>query len=233
MDIVLKLNEQTVGRDKIIRLLQYGSRAYWYYAQNTRSTQHSAEVLRSLEYTFSSFRKLLRLGRCLDSLYSALKVMKYPDLAVRVTLTLSKISNALFLLADHIIWIGRVGLLRVNIEKWSKIANKYWLMSIIMNLIRDIYEIITIIEHDEGKNVLMRKPNFSPDMWKQYKLLFHLKNHKDIAMDAIKNGCDLFIPLTALGFTKFSPGTIGIFGVISSIVGLYTLIYPLYKLTPA
>ncbi|XP_029031906.1 peroxisomal membrane protein 11B [Osmia bicornis bicornis] len=233
MDIVLKLNEQTVGRDKIIRLLQYGSRAYWYYAQNTHSTQHSAEVLRSLEYTFSSFRKLLRLGRCLDSLYSALKVMKYPNLAVRVTLTLSKISNALFLLADHIIWIGRVGLLRVNIEKWSKIANKYWLMSIIMNLIRDIYEIITIIEHDERKNVLMRKPNFSPDMWKQYKLLFHLKNHKDIAMDAIKNGCDLFIPLTALGFTKFSPGTIGIFGVISSIVGLYTLIYPLYKLTPA
>lgn len=159
--------------------------------------------------------------------------MKYPDLAVRITLTLSKISNALFLLADHIIWIGRVGLLRVNFEKWSKIANKYWLMSIIMNLVRDIYEIITIIEHDEGKNVLMRKPNFSPHMWKQYKLLSHLKNHKDIAMDAIKNGCDLFIPLTALGFTKFSPGTVGIFGVISSIVGLYTLIYPLYKLTPA
>ncbi|XP_034170819.1 peroxisomal biogenesis factor 11ab isoform X2 [Osmia lignaria lignaria] len=77
MDIVLKLNEQTVGRDKIIRLLQYGSRAYWYYAQNTRSTQHSAEVLRSLEYTFSSFRKLLRLGRCLDSLYSALKITSF------------------------------------------------------------------------------------------------------------------------------------------------------------
>ncbi|KAK9305239.1 hypothetical protein QLX08_003673 [Tetragonisca angustula] len=232
MDIVIKLNEQTVGRDRIIRLLQYGSRAYWYYGQNIRSTQHSAEVLRSLEYTFSSFRKLLRLGRCLDSLYFALKMMKYPDVTIRVSLTLSKIANALFLLADHIIWIGRVGLCKVNIEKWSKISNKYWLMSIIMNLIRDIYEIMKILEH-EGKDVLMRTPTFSPYLWKQYKLLRYLKSHGDIVMDTIKNGCDLWIPLTALGFTKFTPGTIGVLGMVSSIVSLYTLIYPLYKITPA
>ncbi|CAK9826254.1 Peroxisomal membrane protein 11B [Anthophora retusa] len=232
MDIVIKLNEQTVGRDKIIRLLQYGSRAYWYYAQNIRSTQHSAEILRSLEYTFSSFRKLLRLGRCLDSLYSALKMMKYPDVALRVTLTLSKIANALFLLADHIIWIGRVGLHRVNVEKWSKVSNKYWLMSIIMNLTRDFYEIMKILEC-ERKNVLTSTSKFSSCSWKQYELLFHLRNHKAIMIDAIKNTCDLFIPLTALGFTKFTPGIIGIFGMISSIVGIYTLIYPLYKVTPA
>ncbi|XP_043604376.1 peroxisomal membrane protein 11B isoform X1 [Bombus pyrosoma] len=231
MDIVIKLNEQTIGRDRIIRLLQYGSRAYWYYGQNIRSTQHSAEVLRSLEYTFSSFRKLLRLGRCLDSLYSALKMMKYPDLTIRAILTLSKIANALFLLTDHIIWVGRVGLYRVNIEKWSKISNKYWLMGIIMNLIRDIYEIIKIFKHKK-ESVLMRTSKFSYHLWNQCKLLYHLRNHKDVVMDTIKNGCDLCIPLTALGFTKFTPGTIGILGVVSSIVSLYTLTYPLYKLRP-
>ncbi|XP_076675762.1 peroxisomal biogenesis factor 11ab [Andrena cerasifolii] len=230
MDTILKLNEQTAGRDRIVRLMQYGSRAYWYYAQNIRTTQHSAEILRSLEYTFSSFRKLLRLGRCLDSLYSALKIMKYPDVTVRVTLSISKIANALYLLADHIIWIGRVGLFRVDIEKWSKVANKYWLMTIIMNLTRDIYEIIKILD-SAGKGVLAR-PNLST-IGTQYEMLYHLRNHKDVVMDAIKNGCDLFIPLTALGFTKFTPGTIGIFGVISSVVGLYTIIHPLYKLTPA
>ena len=230
MDTILKLNEQTAGRDRIVRLMQYGSRAYWYYAQNVRTTQHSAEILRSLEYTFSSFRKLLRLGRCMDSLYSALKIMKYPDVTVRVTLSLSKIANALYLLADHIIWIGRVGLFRVDIEKWSKVANKYWLMTIIMNLTRDIYEIIKILD-SAGKGVLAA-PNLSA-IGRQYELLYHLRNHKDVVMDAIKNGCDLFIPLTALGFTKFTPGTIGIFGVISSVVGLYTIVHPLYKLTPA
>lgn len=179
-----------------------------------------------------NFLAVLRLGRCLDSIYSALKMMKYPDVAIRVTLTLSKIANALFLLADHIIWIGRVGLFKVNVEKWSRVSNKYWLMSIIMNLTRDFYEILKIVEN-EGKDVLTRTPKFSPRMWKQYELLHHLKNHKDIVMDTIKNGCDLFIPLTALGFTKLTPGTVGIFGMISSIVAIYTIIYPLYKLTPA
>ncbi|XP_017891446.1 peroxisomal membrane protein 11B [Ceratina calcarata] len=227
MDIIVKLNEQSAGRDKIIRLLQYGSRAYWYYAQNIHCTQHSAEVLRSLEYTFSSFRKLLRLGRCLDSLYSALKVMKYPDVVIKITLAISKIAHALFLLADHIIWIGRVGLYRVNIEKWSKVANKYWLMSVIMNLIRDIYEITKILEHHNKTQKLF------PRILKQYELLYNLRDHKDIVLDTIRNGCDLFIPLTALGYTNFAPGTIGIFGMVSSILGLYTLIHPLYKLTPA
>lgn len=232
MDIIVKLNEQTAGRDRVVRLLQYGSRAYWYYAQNIRTTQHSAEILRSLEYTFSSFRKLLRLGRCLDSFYSALKMLNCPDLTVRVTLTLSKIANALYLLADHIIWIGRVGLFKVNIERWSKVANKYWLMTIIMNLTRDVYEISKILER-EGRDMLKKTPSLSSNICKQYVMLSHLRNHKEIVMDTVKNGCDLFIPLTALGFTKFSPGTIGLFGVISSVVGLYTLIYPFYKLTPA
>ncbi|CAL7936442.1 unnamed protein product [Xylocopa violacea] len=222
MDIIVKLNEQTVGRDKIIRLLQYGSRAYWFYGQNIRSMQHSAEILRSLEYTFSSFRKILRLGRCLDSLYSALKMSKYPDVSIRVTLTISKIANALFLLADHIIWIGRVGLCKVNIEKWGKVAHKYWLMSILMNLTRDVYEIAKVLECQSKKS----------NIWEYFKVLLGL-DHKDIIMDTIKNGCDLFIPLTALGYTKFNAGTIGLFGMISSIVGLYTLIQPQYKLTPA
>lgn len=234
MDIVVRLNEQTAGRDKIIRLLQYGSRAYWYYAQNSHCTRNSSEILRSLEYTFSSFRKLLRLGRFMDSLYSALKTLKYPDLTIRVTLTLSKIANALFLLADHIIWIGRVGMLRVNIEKWNKVANKYWLMTIVMNLTRDIYEIIKILER-EGTDFLCKRTKLSARYasLKQYQTLLSLKEHKDLVMDAVKNSCDLFIPLTALGYTKLTPGTIGMLGVVSSMIGIYTLVYPFYKLTPS
>ncbi|XP_072750526.1 peroxisomal membrane protein 11B [Anoplolepis gracilipes] len=220
MDIIVRLNEQTAGRDKIIRLLQYGSRAYWYYAQNAQSTKLSAEILRSLEFTFSSFRKLLRLGRCLDSLYSALKMMKYPDPTVKITLIMGKIANALYLLADHFIWVGRVGILKIDLEKWNRVANKYWLITIIMSLIRDIYEIVKILKHEKN-------------LFKQYQILPCLKDHREVAMDTVKNGCDLFIPLTALGIAKCTPGTIGLLGIISSFIGLCTIINPLYKLTPS
>lgn len=163
---------------------------------------------------------MLRLGRCLDSLYSALKMIKYPDPIVRLILITAKITNALYLLADHFIWLGRVGILRVDLEKWNKVANKYWLITIIMNFTRDIYEIIKILVRE--KNVL-----------KRHQILLCLRNHKKIMMDIVKNGCDLFIPLTALGIAKCTPGTIGLLGIISSLVGLYTIIDPLYKLSPS
>ncbi|XP_015605281.1 peroxisomal membrane protein 11B isoform X2 [Cephus cinctus] len=233
MDTVIKINNQTIGRDKIIRLLQYGSRACWYYAQNGHSSTHSIDVLKSLEYTFSSFRKLLRMGTFLDSLYSALKIMKYPDLIVRVTLTMSKISNALFLLADHIIWIGRAGVFQVNIEKWSNVANRYWLMTIIMNLVRDVYEIVQIIERKSMSSRNRTSLTLQNNILQQCYYILRVEDHKDVLVDFVKNGCDLFIPLTALGYTRLSPGVIGLLGFISSAVGLYSLVYPMTKLSPS
>lgn len=178
------------------------------------------------------FILVLRLGRCLDSLYSALSAMNYPDLVIRITLTISKITNALFLLADHIIWIGRAGVFRVNLDKWNSIANKYWLLTIVVNLVRDIYEILQIMEKNNLGRLLSRK-NLSSKNLRAYQSIYDLKNHKDIVFDTIKNGCDLFIPLNSLGYTKFSPGMIGLLGFISSAVGIYCLVDPFAKLTPA
>lgn len=89
-----------------------------------------------------------------------------------------------------------------------------------MSLMRDIYEIIKILEHEKNT-------------FKQHHILSYLKHHKEVMMDTVKNGCDLFIPLTALGVTKCTPGTIGLLGIISSLIGLYTIIDPLYKLSPS
>jgi peroxin-11B len=169
---------------------------------------------------FSSF-SVLRLGRCVDALYSAIKMLEYPNLIVRVTLVTAKIANALFLLADHLIWVGRVGIFKVDLEKWNKTANKYWLITIIMNIIRDIYEIVKVIEHK--RNIFQQ----------QWQISAYLRDHKNVMMDTVKNACDLFIPLTALGITKCTPGTIGFLGIISSFIGLYMIIDPHYKLSPS
>ncbi|XP_032683446.1 peroxisomal membrane protein 11B isoform X2 [Odontomachus brunneus] len=227
MDIVIKLNNQTAGRDRLIRLLQYGCRASSYYAENTHCTKQ-VEILKSLEFTFSSFRRLLRFGRCLDSLYQALEMTKYSELVVRITLTMAKLTNAMYLLADHLIWIGRMGIMQVNLTKWNRAANRYWLVSIIMNLARDTYEIVKIFEQER---VCSRMQSCNTLKWNY--IPFCLKLHKTVVLDTIKNGCDLFIPLTALGHVKCTSGTVGIFGIISSLIGLYTIIDPYSKICPS
>lgn len=50
------------------------------------------------------------------------------------------------------------------------------------------------------------------------------RNHKDLLIDTVKNSCDLILPLTNLGIIRLSPGTIGVVGMVSSLLSLYTLI---------
>lgn len=229
METIIKLNNQAAGRDKLARILQYGSRALWYYMQQKKLNHQTIEKLRALEYTFSSFRKLLRLGKCVDVMYTALSSIHYPNITVRVTTTLSRISMSLYLLADHILWIGRTGLCSVNGDRWGKAANKYWMYALFMNLLRDAYEIYRILKIRQiGLSDII-----SDGCDARKKLASCARDHKDIIVDTVKNACDVVIPMTALGFLNLSPGSVGVFGVISSAAALLTLVDPLLKLTPS
>lgn len=187
---------------------------------------------------------VLRLGRFLDVLYGAFSSIHYSNVTVRITCTVSKIANALFLLADHILWIGRIGLINVNSEKWGKVANKYWLCSIIMNLVRDVYEIWCILEQ-EGRRLgippgeSLRRTCLAGGGFSRKTVPLSLRavtfvqEHKDVVVDTVKNGCDVMIPLTALGYMRLSPGTVGLLGVVSSVAAIISLVDPLARLTPA
>lgn len=243
MDTITKLNSQTIGRDKLARLIQYLSRAIWHYMQQRNYNKKSIETLKSLEYTFGTFRKLLRLGRCIDVLYSALSTLHYAEPVVRFTSTLSRITNALYLLCDHVLWAARAGVADINTDRWGTTANRYWLFSIYCNLIRDIYEIIRIISlrnnrannSKYGLKKLCDNSGYACSIYRSINMSIFkiIIEHKDVALDTLKNSCDVLIPLTTLGFIKLSPGTIGVLGTISSIASIITLIDPLSKLTPS
>ncbi|KAM7345046.1 peroxisomal biogenesis factor 11ab [Cochliomyia hominivorax] len=240
MDKWVQLNNQAAGRDKIARLIQYASRALWDSLESADMRPGMVEDFKSLEYILSTFRKLLRFGKCLDVFYTSLRTIHYPDLVIRVTLTMGKISQALFLFADHFLWLARTGLFKsIDAKKWGKYANKYWLLSIIMNLCRDMYEIFRLMDLHRAsvKSGISRSIPIRINSLKDFsRLALHsyglVLGHKDVVVDTVKNICDFFIPLTALGYTKLTPRTIGILGAISSIAGLIALTEPTAKLTP-
>lgn len=236
MDIILKVNNQSVGRDKLARLLQYTSRLLWHQLELRNANKYSVDRIKNLEITFSSFRKILRLGRCIDIFYTALNSIHIEDRFLRLTISISKIAQALFLYADHIVWLTRSGFLRTDSDGWNRTANKFWLLSIIANLLRDLYEILHLL--DLHKTELL-KPSDLLNIKRKYdyytgaKHVFTFVNcHKDVFLDTLKNSCDLFIPLTMLGFTKLSPSTVGVLGAVSSIAALVTIVKPITKLVP-
>lgn len=142
------------------------------------------------------------------------------------------------MLADHIIWLSRTGLTRnVNIKKWNELSNKYWLVSIVMNLVRDFYEIIRLLDSTKLSKPVLKSPIYTLTSIRSILCLMinsysKILYHKNIAVDTFKNVCDVFIPLNALGYTKFSPRTIGILGALSSLAALATIVEPSTKLVP-
>lgn len=110
-----------------------------------------------------------------------------------------------------------------------------------MNLCRDVYEIFKITERSHiGINDFNRSVvnacsiRTSQDMLKvTLKAYSAIHAHQAIFVDTIKNVCDLFIPLTALGHTRLSPRTIGLLGIISSVAGIIAIVQPIAKLVPS
>lgn len=220
MEQFVKLNNQTAFRDKIARLLQFSSRMVWDITEkHSLMPKQSVERLKLLDYHLAMFRRLLRLGRCIDTLYSALPILHHSDKVIQTLAVLTKISQALFLFCDHIIWFGRVGLTEVDTLHWAGNANKYLFYSFVLMLVRDLYELLQI--YDISKQSFRKVP-----------LSQLVCNNKALMIDLFKNSFDVLIPATALGFVKFSPAAVGFFGTLSSAAVLYTMFNPIYKLAP-
>ncbi|KAG8234291.1 hypothetical protein J437_LFUL015016 [Ladona fulva] len=244
MELIIRLNNQSSGRDKIARLLQYGSKATCHYLQDRPLDRPTIEKLQNLEYSFSAFRRLLRLGRFLDTLYGALSTIHHSDIIVRITVTLSRISSALSLLADHILWVGRTGFMTVDSNRWNTVSSKYWLYSVVMSLIRDVYEIWRVFScQGENRSRFPTTSKSSQDGVNSIHSIFPLNTiktiqmfcveHQNVAVDTFKNACDIFIPLAALDYVRISPGAIGLLGVASTFAAILQLLDPMKRLTPS
>lgn len=196
------------------------------------------------------FFAVLRFGKCIDVLYAAQRTIHHTNITLRLTLTLSKIATALYLYADHIIWLSRTGLTKsIDAKKWNDTANKYWFVSIVMNLCRDFYELSRLIDrtinsgNGRTKQTLYRwmfdtnshmTALSKQDMRKiSLELYAYIYENRAIFIDTTKNLCDVFIPLTALGYTKLKPRTVGLLGVVSSIAAIIVLLQPAAKLQPS
>jgi len=238
MDIYLKLSSQTAGKDKLARLIQYSSKLLAYLVEKIRIGRIDlADQLKHLEFHFGTFRKLLRLGKSLEVLYGTLKTLNIHDTTLRSLLALSRIAQSFFLVADHIIWVGRTGLVKINTEKWRNLSNRCWIYSITLNLLRDLYEIKKAYEQYPPSTAVCQTPANSG---LTRNVLFSLPyvtscciKRKDIAIDTVKNICDIFIPLSSQGHVNINSGIVGFLGVVSTIAGILALIDPSAKICPS
>lgn len=172
--------------------------------------------------------------------------MQLSDRVLCLCLTVANINRALYFICDNVLWARSVGLIRnIDKEHWSLNASRCYFFSLVMNLSRDVYEIIQLMvqkardEHFRQKmdQHLSENPEVAEVVIPQldallFLLLESLKSHPAVALDTLKNTCDLFIPLDRLGIYKSNAGVVGFCGLISSLIGIVTLAQPKLKIKP-
>ncbi|KAK7891346.1 hypothetical protein WMY93_023309 [Mugilogobius chulae] len=246
MECVVKLTNQSQGRDRIFRTTQYACALSRYLLRNHSNRKELAAKLKSLESNMSAGRKLFRLGNTLNAIDAAKRTMQITDPVLCLSLTAANLSRALYFICDNLLWLRNVGLIRdINKECWNLQASRCYLFSLTMNLIRDAYVIGQLMVQRARDKDFKRKMDAhlseSPEVAEAvvpqldallFILLQIVKSHPAVALDTLKNMCDLFIPMDKLGIYQSNAGVVGFCGLMSSVIGIVTLVQPNLKIKP-
>ncbi|KAB8206770.1 peroxisomal biogenesis factor 11 [Aspergillus parasiticus] len=212
----LRFVATTVGRDKILRTLQYFSRFYAWYLYRTNRPQSSIDPYNAVKKQFGTTRKILRIGKFAEHLKAAAVAAdnKSPiDPVLRYLAVGRQLGYAGYLTLDTITVIDIIGFRKLAAAKrLQDTAYRSWLAGLICSAIASVYSLWRLREKErtldrtEGEGVVEAKK---------------LEKERSAArIQLFSDLCDLTIPVSALGLANLDDGIVGIGGTISSLLGV-------------
>ncbi len=163
---------------------------------------------------------MFRLGKSIDQFRGALQTIHLSDVMLRIVVTLKKINSGLYLLLDHLIWASRMKLVTVNTPYWNKLANQFWFLSILLGLVRDLYEFVTLVRTERCR-LQQYSSGTKPSAGQA--LANVVRSNPPLMVDIVKNATDIWIPASRADYVYLPGGLVGLCGVVSSIAGLMSV----------
>jgi peroxin-11B len=123
----LKFVATTVGRDKLLRTLQYFARFYAWYLLRTNATKASIAPWEVLKKQFGLTRKIMRVGKNVEHLKAATAVGRQLGYAGYLTLDMATVLDATAIRR----WEGA--------KRLQKEAYRFWAMGLISSVVAQLY----------------------------------------------------------------------------------------------
>ena len=196
----LKWLKKTEGRDKLYRLVAYGSKIPIHLLKSNNGNPDLIERLSKGAKSVGQTRKLMRMFRSIEFIQALLKAVGTKDVVSRVLTVVKSAFLAVWMLVDHVQWMGRAGYLKLDIEKQlATIHSKAWFYGLLCGLLNESYTLNSILNAEKL------------DSEKEF------QTRKKI----LKSGLDIVVPMQRLGWLNVSDGVVGLCGTITSIMGIY------------
>ncbi|KAL4989917.1 peroxisomal biogenesis factor 11 [Aspergillus falconensis] len=214
----LRFVATTVGRDKLLRTLQYFSRFYAWYLYRTNQPQTAIAPYNAVKKQFGTTRKILRIGKFIEHLKAAALAAdnKGPiDPVLRYLAIGRQLGYAGYLSLDTVTVIDTIGFRKLaSVKRLQDSAYRAWFSGLACSVFASVYTLWRLNEKQktldlkEGEGVVEAKK---------------LEKERSAArIQLISDLCDLTVPVSAIGLANLDDGLVGIAGTISSLIGVWS-----------
>lgn len=212
----IKYVATTVGRDKLLRTIQYFSRFLAWYLYRTNHPQSSIQPFEVLKKQFGLTRKLMRAGKFVEHFKAAAVAAdtKGMDPVLRYCAVGRQLGYAGYMSLDSITVLDATGIRKFGASKrLIREAYKSWFAGLSFSAASGIYTLYKLrqraaqVDSKDGESVVERKK-------------LEMENNA-VRLQLLSDLCDLTIPIAALGWLDLDDGLVGLAGTASSLIGVY------------
>ncbi|PGH14252.1 hypothetical protein AJ80_05992 [Polytolypa hystricis UAMH7299] len=208
----------TVGRDKLLRTIQYFSRFYAWYLFRTNKPKSAIAPFETIKKQFGLTRKLLRVGKNIEHFKAAAVVAlstktSGADPVLKYLAIGRQLGYGLYLSFDMLTVLDAAGIRKLEAAKRFQVqAYRAWFAGLVCSTIAGVYSLWQLKEREklvnkkEGEGVVEGKKI--------------VKERSAVNTQLISDFCDLTVPTSALGYVALDDGIVGIAGTISSLLGV-------------
>jgi peroxin-11B len=156
----------TVGRDKLLRTIQYFARFYAWYLLRTDGTKGQIAPWETLKKQFGLARKLLRVGKNIEHFKAAAIAIdsRSMDPVMRYTTIGRQLSYFTYLSADSATVLDVTGIRRWDgAKRLQKEAYRFWAVGLICSVTCQIYSLYrlrqreALVDRKEGEGAVESK----------------------------------------------------------------------------
>ncbi|AEO64317.1 uncharacterized protein THITE_2110343 [Thermothielavioides terrestris NRRL 8126] len=215
----LKYTATTVGRDKLLRTLQYFARFFAWYLLRTNRPQAAIQPWEEIKRKFALVRKVLRAGKNVEHFKAAAVAADAhtagtADPVLRYAALGRQLGYAGYLTLDLATLPDALGVSKnPRARRLQELAYRCWAVGLVFSVLGQLYTLRQLrlreaaVDRKEGEGVLESKRIAMERTASRLQLTSDL--------------CDLTIPASALNWVAFDDGIVGLAGTVSSLIGVY------------
>ncbi|RDA88078.1 hypothetical protein CP532_5315 [Ophiocordyceps camponoti-leonardi (nom. inval.)] len=239
----LRFAATTLGRDKLLRTVQYFARFYAWYLLRTNALQSDVDPWAALKRQLGLTRRILRLGKPLEHLQAAalacdqqrrkkssngseknnnnitsksISDSSSSSSSFRTYVAVARqLSYAVYLTLDALALPDALGLVKSpRAPAIQRQAYRFWAFGIIFSIAAQLHSLRQLRRREAA---IDRKDG--EGVVESKRIAFE-KSASQIQL--VCDLCDLTIPTSALGWLSFDDGFVGLAGACSSLIGIHS-----------